>query len=53
MVVKQDPIGNLVPDKSKVTEKIDGIVALIMAIGSALRNKDKEPEYQMFIYGGR
>jgi phage terminase large subunit-like protein len=52
MVVKQDPIGNLVPDKSKVTEKIDGIVALIMAIGSALRNKDKEPEYQMFIYGG-
>ena len=53
MVVKQDPIGNLVPDKSKVTEKIDGIVALIMAIGSALRNANKEPEYQMFIYGGR
>ncbi len=53
MVVKQDPDGNLRPDKSKVTEKIDGIVALIMGIGSALRNKDKTPEYQMFIYGGR
>jgi phage terminase large subunit-like protein len=53
MVVRQDPNGNLSPDKSKVTERIDGIVATIMAIGAALVNKTKEPEYQILIVGGR
>lgn len=53
MVVRQDPNGNLSPDKSKVTERIDGIVGLIMAIGAALVNRDKEPEYFMAVYGGR
>jgi phage terminase large subunit-like protein len=52
MVVRQDPNGNLSPDKSKVTERIDGIVALIMAIGAALVNRDREPEYAMYIFGG-
>jgi phage terminase large subunit-like protein len=33
--VKQDPAGNVKPDKSKSTERIDGIVALVMAIGRA------------------
>jgi phage terminase large subunit-like protein len=51
MVVRQDPNGNLSPDKSKVTERIDGIVAAIMAIGVALVNRDQEPQYQMLIYG--
>jgi len=37
MTVKQDPAGNVKPDKSKSTEKIDGIVALIMALDRALR----------------
>ena len=37
MTVKQDPAGNVKPDKSKSSEKIDGIVALIMAIDRALR----------------
>lgn len=32
MVVKQDPTGALKPDKSKSTEKIDGMVATIMAL---------------------
>ena len=32
---KTDPSGNIKPDKSKSTEKIDGIVALAMAIGLA------------------
>lgn len=41
MVVRQDPAGNLAPDKSKVTEKIDGIVALIMALSLA---KQDAPE---------
>jgi phage terminase large subunit-like protein len=53
MVVRQDPNGNLTPDKSKVTERIDGIVATIMAIGAALVNRDREPEYAMYIFGGR
>lgn len=36
MVVRQDPAGNVKPDKSKSTEKIDGMVALIMALDRAL-----------------
>lgn len=51
MVVRQDPNGNLAPDKSKVTERIDGIVASIMGIGATLVNKDREPEYAMYIFG--
>ena len=54
MVVRQDPNGNLAPDKSKVTEKIDGIVASIMGIAVALVHKDEpEPQYQMLILGAR
>ena len=34
--VKQDPAGNLKPDKEKSSEKIDGIVSLIMALGRAI-----------------
>jgi phage terminase large subunit-like protein len=33
--VKQDPAGNLKPDKAKSTGRIDGIVALVMALGRA------------------
>ena len=53
MVVRQDPNGNIVPDKSKVTERIDGIVALIMAVKSAQSPVTKEPEYAVMIFGGR
>lgn len=35
LTVKQDPAGNLKPDKQRSTEKIDGMVALIMALGRA------------------
>jgi len=38
MVVRQDPAGNLKPDKGKSTEKIDGMVALIMALDRATRH---------------
>ena len=31
--VEIDPAGNIKPSKKKSTEKIDGIVALIMAVG--------------------
>lgn len=52
MVVRQDPNGNLAPDKSKVTERIDGIVATIMAVGVALVH-EKEPDYNVMVFGGR
>jgi phage terminase large subunit-like protein len=35
--VKTDPAGNIKPDKEKSTEKIDGAVALIMALDRAIR----------------
>jgi phage terminase large subunit-like protein len=37
--VKTDPAGNIKPDKEKSTERIDGAVALIMALDRAIRNK--------------
>jgi phage terminase large subunit-like protein len=36
--IKTDPAGNIKADKAKSTEKIDGAVALIMALDRALRN---------------
>ena len=45
----QDPAGNLKPAKDKSTERIDGIVALIMAIGRRLvAQEEPQPEYSMF-----
>lgn len=38
VAVRQDPAGNLKPDKSRSSEKIDGIVALIMAVDRATRH---------------
>ena len=35
LVVRMDPAGNMKPDKEKSTEKIDGMVALIMALDRA------------------
>ena len=37
--VKTDPAGNIKPDKQKSTERIDGAVALIMALDRAIRNR--------------
>lgn len=36
--VKTDPAGNIKMDKAKSTEKIDGAVALVMALDRAIRN---------------
>ena len=36
VAVTQDAAGNMKPDKAKSTERIDGIVALIMALGRAM-----------------
>jgi phage terminase large subunit-like protein len=43
--VKTDPAGNIKPDKEKSTERIDGAVALIMALDRALRNENKVSVY--------
>ena len=37
VAVKQDPAGNLKPDKAESQGKIDGIVALLMALDRAMR----------------
>lgn len=39
VVMHQDPAGNIKPDKDKSTEKIDGIVALIMALDRCIRHE--------------
>jgi len=39
LVVRQDPAGNIKPDKEKSIEKIDGMVALVMALDRALRHE--------------
>jgi phage terminase large subunit-like protein len=36
VVTRQDPAGNVKPDKSKSMNRIDGIVASVMAIGRAM-----------------
>ncbi len=37
--VRTDPAGNLKIDKEKSTEKVDGAVALVMALDRALKNQ--------------
>ncbi|WP_196007892.1 terminase large subunit [Clostridium tyrobutyricum] len=44
--VRTDPAGNIKPDKEKSTEKIDGAVALIMALDRAIRHENKESVYE-------
>jgi|TARA_R100000482_G_scaffold118785_1_gene63057 phage terminase large subunit-like protein len=39
-IVRKDPAGNMKPDKQKSVDRIDGTVALIIAIGMALVNHD-------------
>nr|WP_288828398.1 terminase TerL endonuclease subunit [uncultured Clostridium sp.] len=39
--IRQDPAGNIKPDKEKSTEKIDGAVATVMALDRAIRNSGK------------
>jgi phage terminase large subunit-like protein len=41
VVVRTDPAGNLKPDKQRSTEKIDGVVAGIMALDAATRATPK------------
>ncbi len=46
--VKTYPAGNIKPDKEKSTDRIDGAVALVMALDRAIRN-----ENMVSVYDGR
>ena len=37
IMIRQDPAGNIKIDKQKSTEKVDGAVALVMALDRAIR----------------
>lgn len=41
VVVESDSNGNIKPSKKKSTQKIDGIVALVMALDRAIRDRDE------------
>ena len=41
VIVTQDPSANIKPDKAKSREKIDGVVALIMALDRSMRHSGK------------
>jgi phage terminase large subunit-like protein len=41
-----DKVGNIKPGKDRYIDKIDGIVALIMAISRAMVNKDATSVYE-------
>ena len=52
VAVETDPAGNLKPSKTKSTERIDGVVALIMAVDLMDRQaKLAAPSYQMLVVG--
>lgn len=43
---KEDPAGNIKPDKSTASQKIDGVVASIIAIGRSMFSDDGESVYE-------
>lgn len=49
-IVRTDPAGNIKIDKSRATEKVDAVVALVMALDRTLRNGNSQMES---VYEGR
>jgi phage terminase large subunit-like protein len=43
IAVRSDPNENIAPDKEKSSERIDGMVALVMAISRAIVERDDGP----------
>ena len=43
--VELDAAGNLKPSKKKSTERIDGVVAVIMALGRSMLEPPSAPSY--------
>jgi len=46
VVVRRDPAGNIKPDKEKSRKRIDGIVALVMALGRATVGANERSVYE-------
>jgi len=46
LTVTMDPSGNVKPMKDKTTEKIDGMVALIMGLDRAVKNEEADSVYE-------
>ena len=46
VVIKTDPAGNMKPDKESSADRIDGIVAAILAL-SAISTAPAEPRFQI------
>jgi phage terminase large subunit-like protein len=44
VAIKEDPAGNIKPDKEKSGEKIDGMVASIMGLGVAMKGETDRPK---------
>lgn len=42
LVIEQDPAGNIKPNKAKSTQRIDGAVAMIMAIDRAIKHASEQ-----------
>lgn len=50
VTLRFDASGNIKPDKSKSGDKIDGVVAAVMAIGEALTfEEDQDTDFQFFM----
>ena len=45
IALQEDPAGNIKPNKAKSTEKIDGLVALIMSLGEHMTTEDINSVY--------
>ena len=45
VVIEQDPAGNIKPTKAKSKDKIDGVVAAIMALDRCIRHENEESVY--------
>jgi len=48
VVLKRDPADNIKPDKATSTEKIDGVVALIMALGICILDIEEKEEVNVY-----
>jgi phage terminase large subunit-like protein len=46
VVVEQDPAGNIKPSKAKSTQRIDGIVALVLAVSRLMLRTQKRNPYE-------
>jgi phage terminase large subunit-like protein len=46
VALQEDAAGNIKPAKNKSKEKIDGIVALVMALGEMMHTEDDNSVYE-------